>query len=104
MLHLATLGDTMRRLETASDMAVELDGEVYLCVSEVVERLGVSRQTLWRWRTEGEIPTGHGYRGGQVVFSIPEVEKIEAYAHRLEPIRVGSSSDSNQLRLFNGGT
>ncbi len=104
MLRLATLRDTMRRLETASDMAVELNGEVYLCVSEVAERLGVSRQTLWRWRTEGEIPTGHRYRGGQVVFSIPEVEKIEAFAHRLEPITVGSSLDSTQLRLFNGGT
>ena len=84
-------------------MAVELDGEVYLCVSEVVKRLEISRQTLWRWRTEGVIPTGHRYRGAQVVFSISEVEKIEAYAHRLEPISVGSSSDSNQLRLFNGG-
>ncbi len=104
MLHFETLGDSMQRLETASDMAVELDGEVYLCVSEVVERLGVSRQTLWRWRTEGEIPTGHRYRRGQVVFSLPEVEQIEAFAHRLEPSRVGSSSDSNQLHLFNGGT
>ena len=85
-------------------MAVELEGEVYLCVKEVVDRLGISRQTLWRWRTEDVIPTGHRYRGGQVVFSISEVEKIEAYAHRLEPIRVGSSSDSNQLRLFNGGS
>ena len=85
-------------------MAIEVDGEVYLCVSEVVEHLDISRQTLWRWRTEGEIPTGHRYRGGRVVFSIPEVEKIEAYRHRLEPISVGSSSDSNQLRLFNGGT
>jgi excisionase family DNA binding protein len=93
----------MQRPETASDMAVELDGEVYLCVSEVAERIGVSRQTLWRWRTEGEIPTGHRYRGGKVVFSLPEVEKIEAYAHRLEPVRVGSSFDSHQLRLFNGG-
>ena len=103
MLRPETLGDSMQRLETASDMAVELDGEVYLCVSEVAERLGVARQTLWRWRTDGEIPSGHRYRGGQVVFSVSEVEKIEAYAHRLEPIRVGSSVDSNQLRLFNGG-
>jgi len=63
----------MQRPETACDMAVELDGEVYLCVSEVAERIGVSRQTLWRWRTEGEIPTGHRYRGGKVVFSLPEV-------------------------------
>ena len=39
----------MQRLETASDMAVELDGEVYLCVSEVAERLGVSVSTLYRY-------------------------------------------------------
>ena len=103
MLHVTTLDDGIRRFGTVSDMAVALDGEVYLCVSEVVERLDVSRQTLWRWRTEGVIPTGHRYRGSQVVFSVSEVEKIETYAHRLEPIRVGSSVDSNQLRLFHGG-
>ena len=104
MLHIVTSDDGVQRLGTVSDMAVDLDGEVYLCVSEVVERLDISRQTLWRWRTEGVIPTGHRYRGGQVVFSISEVEQVETYAHRLEPIRVGSSVDSDQLRLFNRGT
>ena len=104
MLHCETWIDCLGRIETASDMAVEIDGEVYLCVSDVVERLNVSRQTIWRWRREGEIPIGHRYRGNQVVFSLPEVEEIEAYANRLEPISAASAADSGQLRLFNGGT
>ena len=94
----------MQHVETVSNMAVELEGEVYLPLSEVLERLGVTRQTLWRWRREREVPTGHCNRSGQVVFSMSDVEKIEAYANRLVPSRVGSSVDSNQLRLFNGGT
>ena len=104
MLHPETLGDGVGRFGTASDMAAEIGGQVYLCVSEVVERLDISRQTLWRWRRESELPTGHRFRGNQVVFSPSEVEEIEAFANRLEPISAASSSDSSQLRLFNGGT
>jgi predicted DNA-binding transcriptional regulator AlpA len=83
-------------------MTVEIEGEVYLCVGDVTERLEISRQTLWRWRQEGKIPSGHKFRGKQVVFSAEEVSLIEAFANRLEPI-TASGTDKEQLRLFNGG-
>ena len=39
-------------------MPVEIQGAQYFTNSEVSEELGVSRQTLWRWREKGRIPTG----------------------------------------------
>lgn len=68
---------------------LEINGVQYVSSTEVVEELGVSRQTLWRWRREGKIPAGHRYRDGQVLFTGPEVEAIRTHANRIEPI--GSS-------------
>ena len=102
MLRNDTHGDHVIRTATEGDMTVEIEGAVYLFVSDVVDRLAVSRQTLWRWRQEGKIPKGHRFRGKQVVFSAEEIEEIEAFANRLEPIGA-SSNDQDQLRLFNGG-
>ena len=79
---------------------LEINGDVYVNAAEVVERLGISRQTLWRWRQEEKIPQGHRYRGRQVLFSENEFAEIESFANRLEPIHSGS--DRDQLRLFTG--
>ena len=78
---------------------VEINGIKYLLLTEVSERLKVSRQTLWRWRQQAKIPGGHKYRDRKVVFSPDEVEAIREFADRIEPI---GTSDSSQLRLFNG--
>ena len=79
-------------------MPLELNGTVFFAQGEVADALGVSRQTLWRWRQEGRIPSGRRYRGNQVVFSQDEVELIQDYANRLEPLEI----DPSQLRLFRG--
>lgn len=71
----------------------------YLTAAEVARALGVSRQTLWRWRQDGKIPPGHRYRDRQVVFSEAEFEVVRQYANRIEPIEAGTGQ---QLRLFNG--
>jgi len=91
----------MVRHETAGDIVLEIDGDAYLSAGEVVRRLGISRQTLWRWRQDEKIPPGHRYRGRQVLFSEAEFAEIESFANRLEPIQ--PEIDRNQLRLFNGG-
>ncbi len=64
----------------------------------MAEELKVSRQTLWRWRDQGKIPTGMRYRSGQVLFTEQEVELIREYANRMEPIELGGPQ---QMGLFN---
>jgi excisionase family DNA binding protein len=78
-------------------MAVIIDKKQYITTSEILEMVGVSRQTLWRWRQEGKIPAGHRYRGRQVVFNSEEVTVIQEYANRIEPI---DTSEVGQLSLF----
>jgi predicted DNA-binding transcriptional regulator AlpA len=80
-------------------MPVDINGTRYLTATEVLQRIDVARQTLWRWRQEGRIPPGHRYRGRQVIFNPQEVAAIEAYANRIEPI---DDRNSGQMSLFNG--
>jgi excisionase family DNA binding protein len=77
-----------------------IDGVEYFAAAEVVEALGVSRVTLWRWRHEGKIPPGHRLRGRQVVFTKSEVDAIRDFALRIEPIRPEAAE---QLPLFRRG-
>jgi len=80
-------------------MPVQIDGEVYYTNTEVSEELAVSRQTLWRWREKGHIPSGLRYRTRQVLFKLEEVEAIRQFANHLEPIELGGGG-SKQLGLF----
>ena len=67
-------------------MVLKVNGKTYFSTTEILQELGISRQTLWRWRQEGKIPLGHRYRDGKVLFTACEVEAIQQFAHRLEPI------------------
>ena len=78
-------------------MAVDIDGITYFSTTEVAEKAGVSRQTLWRWRTEGKVPQGSKFRSRNVVFTATEVKEIQQYAYRVEPIE---GADPRQLKLF----
>ena len=78
-------------------MSVNINGLKYLTVSEMAEELGVSRQTLWRWRQDPGVPQGYHYRRNQILFSPSELEFLKEYANRLEPVNGGSRQ---QLRLF----
>lgn len=66
-------------------MPIVLDGETYYSAAELSRDLGVTRQTLWRWRHDGNVPVGRRYRGRQVLFTFAEVQQIVGYANRLEP-------------------
>ena len=98
MLHVGTRVTV--RDNTKNRGPVVIDGAEYFFAAELAEDLSVSRQTLWRWRTEGKIPNGRRYRGGRVVFNKDEVEAVRAYANLLEPIKTATK---DQLKLFNGG-
>jgi len=76
---------------------VEIEDLEFFGVSELAEELGVSRQTLWRWRSDGKIPAGHRYRDGRVLFSSEQVEEIFRFANRLDPIE---EPNRDQMKLF----
>jgi predicted DNA-binding transcriptional regulator AlpA len=79
-------------------MPVEIEGAVYLSANEVVDALGVSRQTFWRWRRERLVPRGHRNRKRQLLFTQAEFEQAQEYANRVEPL---DPANREQLKLFN---
>jgi hypothetical protein len=82
---------------------LEIDGVSYFSTSELLVELGVSRQTLWRWRQQRKIPAGHRYRDKTILFTADEVELIRQYANRIEPTEKTTKQPGfRQLGLFNG--
>ena len=80
-------------------MPVRISGDEYLTLNEVCRHVGISRQTLWRWRQEDKVPVGKRLRGRQLVFSHDDATKIEQHATHLEP---AAPRRSNQMNLFDG--
>ena len=80
-------------------VVLQIDGVRYFTSSDLIDYLGISRTTLWRWRQDGKIPLGHRYRDGQVLFTEQEVEAVRSYANRVEPI---GEDETGQLQLFRG--
>jgi transposase-like protein len=90
----------LMRLMRLKELAPKtVDGTAYYPAAAVARALGVSRQTLWRWRHEERIPLGRRFRDGQILFTEAEVEAIRTYANRLEPALINPASaaaeDSN---------
>jgi predicted site-specific integrase-resolvase len=76
-------------------MSVEVGGNTYFCLGEVADQIGVSRQTLWRWRQQGKVPLGVRRRDRQVLFNAEDIRRIDEYANHLEPAHVTVRSDLN---------
>lgn len=84
-------------------MPIKLDGSVFYTNQEVAKLIGVSRQSLWRWRQEGLIPLGMQFRGKAVLFTAEEVEAIKGYAFRVEPVSSQKPRQLSFMKLFDGG-
>lgn len=69
-------------------MPVVVQGQEYFRAVEVAESVGITRQTLWRWRKEGLVPFGHRYRNRQIVFSPDDVREVRDYANRVESVEL----------------
>ena len=70
-------------------------------ITDILSKFKISRQTLWRWRSEGKILLGHRYRDRRILFTAEEFERIRDYANYLELAEIRTSS---QLRLkLSGG-
>ena len=80
-------------------MPLEIAGAEYVTTAEVCRLVGISRQTLWRWRQDARIPSGRRFRGQRLVFSREDVDQIRQYASLLEP---ADQPPKAQLSLFNG--
>jgi hypothetical protein len=77
---------------------LDIGGTRYVPASTLAVQLGVSRQTIWRWRKVGKIPQGHLYRSKQLVFTVAEAVDVYAYGTRVEPAE--TTTDPGQLALF----
>lgn len=80
-------------------MPIAVEGITYFSAVEVVQDVGVSRQTLWRWRQEGKVPAGRRYRDKQVLFTPAELDQIRQHANRIEPL---DGEPSSQFGLSEG--
>jgi transposase-like protein len=67
-------------------MSLEIEGVSYITAAEVAREVGVSRQTLWRWRRDAKIPAGHRFRDRQILFTERQVEEIRNHANKVIPI------------------
>jgi predicted DNA-binding transcriptional regulator AlpA len=67
-------------------MPLAMESVEFFTNTEVTQKLGVSRQTLWRWRADGDILLGRRNRRKSVVFTKAEVDQIFALATKVEPI------------------
>lgn len=80
-------------------MPVERAGTVYFTLNEVAEKVGCTRQSLWRWKKAEKIPAGRRYRDRELLYTQEEVKAIYAYAHRLTSDEAAAAL-KNQLKLF----
>ena len=76
----------------ATTMPLTIEGVEFFTTTDVTQILGISRQTLWRWRAEGNVPLGRRFRRKSVVFTKVEVDEIVAFANKIEPIAVEDRS------------
>lgn len=83
-------------------MPTTIEGTTYFKANEVADLLGISRQTLWRWRAQDQVPLGQRFRGREVVFTEAELEAIRDYAFRLEPAEVTNGRQHSLVEERNG--
>lgn len=71
-------------------MPLEINGVQFQSALELIRDLGITRQTLWRWRREGLVPEGHVDRNRRVLFTAEEAQAIRTFALRVEPARIAT--------------
>jgi transposase-like protein len=65
-------------------MPREINGKRYYETTEVCEKVGVSRSTLFRWLKRGLLIKLHKDRRGWRLFTEEDLNKIQAEARRIE--------------------
>ena len=87
------ISDAIRRWNldnaTQPSQLIEIDGVVYLTAGEVARSLGITRQTLWRWRRDGKVPPGRTNRNGQLLFTVDDLRRMLDHSLAVEPLHQG---------------
>ena len=65
-------------------MPREINGTRYYETSEVCEKVGISRPTLFRWLKRGIVSKMHRDRRGWRLFTEDDLSKIRAQASRID--------------------
>jgi excisionase family DNA binding protein len=78
-------------------MPREINGKTYYETTEVCEKVGISRPTLFRWLKRGLLIKLHKDRRGWRLFTEEDLDKLRAEAGRIEiddisasPIDIGT--------------
>lgn len=77
-----------------------INGVEYYSATQLLGEIRVLRQTFWRWRRRGQIPAGHRFRDGRLLFTVPEAEVIRSFA---TSVGVAEKPVFYQGRLFGNG-
>ena len=80
--------------------ALTINGVEYYWATQLLKEIGVSRQTFWRWRHRGQIPAGHRFRDGRLLFTGSEADMIRRFA---TSVQIAERPASYQGRLFDNG-
>ncbi len=75
-------------------MPVSVGEFEYLTLAEVALAVGVTRQTLWRWRRNGKVPAGMRLRDGRILYGSRDVAAVRTFAEELTPLQVIGSNAS----------
>ena len=65
-------------------MPREINGQRYYETSEVCQKVGISRPTLFRWLKRGILHRLHRDRRGWRLFTEDDLRKIQAEANKVE--------------------
>jgi DNA-binding transcriptional MerR regulator len=65
-------------------MPREIDGKRYYETTEVCEKVGISRPTLFRWLRRGILSKLHRDRRGWRLFTDEDLSKIQTEAKKIE--------------------
>ena len=67
-------------------MPTEINGQHFYYTSEVCQRVGISRPTLFRWLRRGILEKSYKDRRGWRIFTEDDLSKIQAEARRIEVV------------------
>lgn len=82
-------------------MPREINGKTYYETTEVCEKVGISRPTLFRWLKRGLLVKLHKDRRGWRLFTEEDLDKIQAEARRIEIDDILVTQKDKGLQIMN---